>query len=207
MRKKLLTSLILIAALAFTTAFAYAGTTVSRYTGKTYTHNSIFDNSVMVNGLDVSVYQKTIDWQQAKADGIDFAIVRVGGRGYGAAGNMYSDETFKRNIEGAKAAGMLVGIYFFSQAIDEIEAVAEARYAVELMHEAGVYELDLPIFMDYEFSGGSAGRLTKAKLSKSKATKIARAFCEEVKLLGYKPGIYANLTFLKNTIDLSLIHI
>ena len=201
MRKKLLTSIILIAALAFTTAFAYAGTSVSRYTGKTYSHNSRFDNSIMVNGLDVSVYQKTIDWQQAKADGIDFAIVRVGGRGYGAEGNMYSDETFKRNIEGARDAGMLIGVYFFSQAIDEMEAVAEARYAVELMHEAGVYELDLPIFMDYEFSGGSAGRLTKAKLSKSKATKIARAFCEEVKLLGYKPGIYANLTFLKNTID------
>ena len=201
MRKKVLTSLILIGALVFTTAFAFAGTSVSRYTGKTYSHNSRFDNSVMVNGLDVSIYQKTINWQQAKADGIDFAIVRVGGRGYGAAGKMYSDDNFKQNIQGAKAAGMLVGIYFFSQAIDEMEAIAEARYAVELMHEAGVYELDLPIFMDYEFSGGSAGRLTQAKLSKTKATRIARAFCEEVKLLGYKPGIYANLNFLNNTID------
>lgn len=201
MRKKVLTSLILIGALVFTTAFAFAGTSVSRYTGKTYSHNSRFDNSVMVNGLDVSIYQKTINWQQAKADGIDFAVVRVGGRGYGAAGKMYSDDNFKQNIQGAKAAGMLVGIYFFSQAIDEMEAIAEARYAVELMHEAGVYELDLPIFMDYEFSGGSAGRLTQAKLSKTKATRIARAFCEEVKLLGYKPGIYANLNFLNNTID------
>ena len=201
MRKKVLTSLILIGALVFTTAFAFAGTSVSRYTGKTYSHNSRFDNSVMVNGLDVSIYQKTINWQQAKADGIDFAIARVGGRGYGAAGKMYSDDNFKQNIQGAKAAGMLVGIYFFSQAIDEMEAIAEARYAVELMHEAGVYELDLPIFMDYEFSGGSAGRLTQAKLSKTKATRIARAFCEEVKLLGYKPGIYANLNFLNNTID------
>ena len=201
MRKKLLTSLILIVALAFTTAFAFAGKSVSRYTGKTYSHNSRFDNSVMVNGLDVSIYQKTINWQQVKADGIDFAIVRVGGRGYGAAGKMYSDDNFKQNIEGAKAAGMLVGIYFFSQAIDEMEAIAEARYAVELMNEAGVSELDLPIFMDYEFAGGSSGRLNQAKLSKTKATKIARAFCEEVKLLGYKPGIYANLNFLNNTID------
>ena len=75
MRKKLLTSLILIAALAFTTAFAYAGTTVSRYTGKTYTHNSRFDNSVLVNGLDVSVFLNTIDWQQGKAAGLDFEIV------------------------------------------------------------------------------------------------------------------------------------
>ena len=201
MRKKLLTSLILIGALAFTTVFAFAGTSISRYTGKTYSHNSRFDNSVMVNGLDVSIYQKTIDWQQAKADGIDFAIIRVGGRGYGAEGKMYSDDNFKQNIYGAKEAGMLVGIYFFSQAINEIEAAAEARYAVKLMNEAGIYELDLPIFMDYEFSGGSAGRLTQAKLSKAKATKVAEAFCEEVKLLGYKPGIYANLNFLNNTIN------
>ena len=201
MRKKLLTSLILIGALIFTTVFAFAGTSISRYTGKNYSHNSRFDNSVVVNGLDVSTYQKTIDWQQAKADGIDFAIVRVGGRGYGSAGKMYSDDNFIQNIQGAKAAGMLVGVYFFSQAINEIEAIAEARYAVELMHEAGVYELDLPIFMDYEFAGGSSGRLTQAKLSKAKATRIARAFCEEVKLLGYKPGIYANLNFLNNTID------
>ena len=201
MRKKLLTSLILIGALAFTTVFAFAGTSISRYTGSTYSHNSKFDNSVMVNGLDVSIYQKTINWQQAKADGIDFAIIRVGGRGYGAEGKMYSDDNFKKNIQGAKSAGMMVGIYFFSQAIDEMEAIAEARYSVELMHEAGIYELDLPIFMDYEFSGGSAGRLTKAKLSKTKATKVAKAFCEEVKLLGYKPGIYANLNFLNNTIN------
>ena len=201
MRKKLLTSLFLIGALIFTTVFAFAGTSISRYTGKSYSHNSRFDTSVMVNGLDVSVYQKTIDWQQAKADGIDFAIVRAGGRGYGAEGKMYSDDNFKQNIEGAKAAGVLVGIYFFSQAIDEMEAIAEARYAVELMNEAGVSELDLPIFMDYEFAGGSSGRLNQAKLSKAKATRIARAFCEEVKLLGYKPGIYANLNFLNNTID------
>lgn len=201
MRKKLLTSLILIGTLVFTTAFAFAGTSVSRYTGSTYSHNSRFDSSIIVNGLDVSIYQKTIDWQQAKADGVDFAIIRVGGRGYGSAGKLYSDDNFAQNIKGARAAGIMVGVYFFSQAINEMEAVAEVRYAVELMNKAGIYELDLPLFMDYEFSGGSSGRLTQAKLSKTKATKIARAFCEEVKLQGYKPGIYANLNFLNKTID------
>ena len=201
MRKKLLTSLIIIAALVFTTAFAFAGTSVSRFTGSTYSHNSRFDSSIIVNGLDVSIYQKTIDWKQAKADGVDFAIIRVGGRGYGAAGNMYADDNFEKNIKGAKAAGVMVGVYFFSQAINEMEATAEARYAVELMNDAGIYELDLPLFMDYEFSGGASGRLTQAKLTKSQATKVARAFCEKVKELGYKPGIYANLNFLNKTID------
>ena len=99
MRKKLLTSLIIIAALVFTTAFAFAGTSVSRFTGSTYSHNSRFDSSIIVNGLDVSIYQKTIDWKQAKADGVDFAIIRVGGRGYGAAGNMYADDNFEKNIK------------------------------------------------------------------------------------------------------------
>lgn len=203
MRRKFLITLVLVLVLALTanTAFAFAGTSVSRYTGTTYTHNDIHAGKVLVNGLDVSIYQKTIDWEKAKADGVDFAIIRVGGRGYGSEGKMYSDDNFKQNIEGANAAGVLTGIYFFSQAVNEIEAVAEARYAVELMHEAGVYELDLPIYMDYEFAGGNSGRLNKAKLTKSAATKVARAFCEEVKALGYKPGIYANLNFLNDTID------
>ncbi|MBR5229276.1 MAG: Ig-like domain-containing protein [Firmicutes bacterium] len=201
MRKKALIVSAMILALVLNTAFAFAVPSVSRYTGTTYSHNDVHADKVIVDGLDVSIYQKSIDWEKAKADGVDFAIIRVGGRGYGSEGKMYSDDNFKKNIDGANAAGILTGIYFFSQAVNEIEAVAEARYAVQLMQEAGVYELDLPIFMDYEFAGGSSGRLNKAKLTKSAATKVARAFCEEVKALGYKPGIYANLNFLNDTID------
>ena len=200
MRKRILIVLAVITAIVFTSTFASAQTkTVSRYNGSTYTHADKYDDCIVVNGVDVSVYQKTTDWKKAKADGIDFAIIRVGGRGYGAAGNMYADDYFKKNIEGAKAAGLMVGIYFFSQAINELEAVAEANYALELL---GDYDLDLPVFMDYEFSGGSAGRLTKAKLSKTKATNIARTFCETIENNSdHKAGIYANRTFLLNTID------
>lgn len=203
MRRKsiIVLTIILIMALTAGTAFAFEESTVSRYTGTTYKHNEVHADKVLVDGLDVSIYQKTINWEKAKADGVDFAIIRVGGRGYGSEGKMYSDDNFRQNIEGANAAGVLTGIYFFSQAVNQVEAVAEARYAVELMHEAGIYELDLPIFMDYEFAGGSSGRLNKAKLTKSAATKVARAFCEEITKLGYKPGIYANLNFLNDTID------
>ena len=121
MRKRILIVLAVITAMVFTSTFASAQTkTVSRYNGSTYTHADKYDDCIVVNGVDVSVYQKTTDWKKAKADGIDFAIIRVGGRGYGAAGNMYADDYFKKNIEGAKAAGLMVGIYFFSQAINEL---------------------------------------------------------------------------------------
>lgn len=201
MRRKALIVMMLVAVLVLNTALAFAGTSVSRYTQKSYNHNEKFDGRIMVNGLDASTYQNDIDWKKAKADGIDFAIIRVGYRGYGAEGKLNPDDYYVKNLKNAADAGLLTGIYFFSQAVNELEAVAEAEYAVKLLHEAGVYELDLPIFMDYEFTGGTSGRLNKAKLSKAAMTANAVAFCERVELLGYEPGIYANLNFLNKTID------
>ena len=201
MRRKYLILITLIAILAFNTAIAFAADGVSRYTEKTYNHNAKFDGQIIVNGLDVSTYQNNIDWQKVKADGMDFAIIRSGYRSYGSEGKLNPDDYFVKNITNARAAGVMVGIYFFSQAVTELEAIAEAEYAVELLHEAGVYDLDLPIFMDYEFAGGTSGRLNKANLSKSAMTKNAVAFCERIKALGYEPGIYANLNFLNKSID------
>lgn len=194
---EVLTVSVLILAMTATTAFGAAETTVSRYTGTTYSHSAVNSDKLIVRGIDVSAWQDNVDWNKVKADGVDYAIIRIGYRGT-TSGKMNPDKDFIEHIEGAKAAGLMVGVYFFSQAINELEAVAEAQYTLKLL---GDYELDLPVFMDYEFSGGSSGRLTKANLSKSAATKVARAFCEEVKALGGKPGIYANLNFLNNTIN------
>ena len=99
MRKKVLTAVVLIVALVFNTALAFAGTSVSRYTEKSYNHNEKFDDRIMVNGLDVSTYQNDIDWQQAKADGIDFAIIRVGYRGYGSEGKLNPDDYYVKNLK------------------------------------------------------------------------------------------------------------
>lgn len=177
---------------------AYAGTSVSRYTGTTYSHSNVFDNTLILDGVDVSYVQKnSVDWKEAKADGIDFAIIRVGGRGYASAGKLYCDD-FQDNIRRAKDAGVLVGVYFFSQALDELEAYAEANYTLKLLD--GI-SLDLPVYMDYEFAGGSSGRLTKAKLSKSKMTANVVKFCETIEKGGYQPGLYANVTFLNNTVN------
>ena len=180
-------------------AYALDGDTVSRYTGKTYKHSSAFANAIMVDGVDVSYVQKNnVDWEKAKADGVDFAIIRVGARGYGEAGKLIEDDYYKQNIEAAQDAGLMVGVYFFSQALNSLEAYAEAAYTLELIEG---YELDLPVYMDYEFSGGSDGRLTNAQLSRLHMTENAEMFCNTIEEAGYKAGFYANRNFLNNTVN------
>ena len=177
---------------------ADASTKASPFTGTTYNHNESFDNAIIVNGVDVSAWQDSIDWAKAKADGVDFAIIRIGVRGWGAKGNMVEDSWFVRNIEAAKAAGVSVGVYFFSQALNTLEARAEAKYTLKLL---GDYELDLPIFMDYEFSPSSSGRFTSGTISKITATANVRAFCEYIEENGYEAGLYASLNFLNKAVD------
>ncbi len=199
MKKKIIVSLMLIFALVVSSAAAFAATTTtSKYTGGKLTHNSRFDNMLFIDGVDVSAWQEDIDWVKAKADGIDFAIIRIAGRGYGDEGKMYADAEYAEHIRGAREAGIMVGIYFFSQAITENEAVEEANLTLKYLNKE---ELDLPIFMDYEFAGGSSGRLNKAKLSRSQMTKNAEAFCKTIEAAGYEPGVYANLSFLTNSIN------
>lgn len=191
---------VLMMVLGTAAAEAYGSTeSVSRFTGKTYTHNSAFANAIIVDGIDVSYVQKNnVDWRQAKADGIDYAIIRVGARGYGQAGKLIEDDYYKENIRAAKDAGLMVGVYFFSQALDTMEAWAEANYTLELIEG---FDLDLPVYMDYEFAGGSSGRLTNAQLSKIRMTENAVTFLETIEEAGYEAGFYANRNFLNNTVD------
>lgn len=179
---------------------AYAGTTsVSGYTGATYTHSSAFANAIIIDGVDVSYVQKNnVDWKKAKADGVDFAIIRVGARGYGQSGKLIVDDYYRENIQAAQDAGIMVGVYFFSQALDPMEAYAEAAYTLRLIEG---FDLDLPVYMDYEFAGGSAGRLTNAQISKLKMTENAEMFCQTIEDAGYEAGFYANRNFLNNTVD------
>lgn len=192
--------LVLLIVLGSAAGVAHADTTsVSRFTGSIYTHNSAFANAIIIDGVDVSYVQKNnVDWKKAKADGVDFAIIRVGARGYGQAGKLIEDDYYKQNIQAAKDAGLMVGAYFFSQALDPLEAYAEAAYTLELLD--GI-QLDLPVYMDYEFAGGSAGRLNNAQLSKLKMTENAEMFCETIEEGGYKAGFYANRNFLNKTVD------
>ncbi len=140
-------------------------------------------------GVDVSEHQGDIDWEQVKESGIKFAIIRAGGRGYGEEGKLVADEKFAENLAGAKAAGLKVGVYFFSQATTKDEAVEEAKFALGLIDGA---ELQLPVYFDWEhIVVGEPARTDK--VSGSIATDCAIAFCDTITAAGYKTGIYTNL--------------
>lgn len=149
--------------------------------------------------IDVSSHQGEIDWQRVKADGIDEAYIRLGFRGWGT-GEILLDEQFQNNIENAKAAGLRVGVYFFSQAISQEEAVEEAQFVLD--HLEG-YELDLPIAFDTEEITEDVGRANL--LTQEERTDVTIAFCERIKEAGYEPMVYANVEQFFSHLDFSRI--
>ena len=184
-------------------SFAAATTSKSPFNGKTYAHNSRFNGNLIVHGVDVSYWQsKNCDWNAAKKAGVDYAILRVTYTNYGPSSlKLNIDSHFETNFKKARAAGVMRGVYVFSQAKNATEGKKEAEYAVARLKKLGIgpKDLELPVYMDYEFSGGRAGRLYG--ISKTNATNAAVAFCNTIKSYGYQPGIYANLLFLRNTMD------
>ena len=147
-------------------------------------------------GIDVSKYQSGLDWNKIKKSGVSFVIIRIGYRGYGAAGNLVKDPMFEEHFTNARNAGLRVGIYCFSQAVNENEAREEAQACVYVLNGR---QLDYPIYFDTEASGAGNGRADG--LGVTDRTKCAVAFCEEVKALGYKPGVYASTTWYRKRVD------
>lgn len=139
-----------------------------------------------VLGIDVSSWQGNIDWQQVKEAGIEFAMIRVGGRGYGESGNIYEDKYAKTNYEEATAAGIKVGVYFFSQAITVEEAKEEAAFVLDMVKD---WDLQMPIAFDWECL---ASDYRTVGLDSQVLTDCAKAFCEAVRAEGYDTMIYFN---------------
>ena len=148
-------------------------------------------------GVDVSKYQGNIDWNQVKAAGYEFAIIRVGYRGYGS-GALVEDSHFRQNIQGATAAGLQVGLYFYSQAINEEEAVEEASMVLRL---SSGYRLDYPLSFDTEKVAGDTGRADS--LSRAERTACAVAFCETIRNAGYTAGVYSYASWFYNQLNMS----
>ena len=148
-------------------------------------------------GIDVSKYQSNIDWEQVKTAGVKFVIIRIGYRGYGS-GALVLDPMFEQHFTNARNAGLKVGVYFFSQAVNENEAREEAQGCAYVLNGR---KLDYPIYFDTEASGGKNGRADG--LGVEDRTKCAIAFCEEVKAQGYKPGVYASTLWFRKRIDLN----
>ena len=168
----------------------------------TYYHNARYSGNLIVNGVDISDWQsKNCRFDDAKNDGVDFAIMRVTYSSYSKKTlSMYNDDKFATQYSKAKANGLMTGVYVFSQAKNATEAKKEANFAIKRLKALGIgpEDLNLPVYMDYEFAGGILGRMHGIK--KTAATNAAVAFCNTIKAAGYQPGIYANTTFFNSYI-------
>lgn len=155
-----------------------------------------FDNGSAKLGIDVSKWNQEIDWEAVKDAGIEFAIIRCGYRG-ASTGALVIDPRYEENIRGAIEAGIPVGVYFFTQARDEVEAVEEASMVIRLIEE---YDVDYPVFLDSESAGGN-GRADG--LSKEERTTAHRAFLQTIEAAGYETGVYASRNWLNDEIDMT----
>ena len=149
-------------------------------------------NTGTVMGIDISKHNGNIDWNAVKNSGVQYVILRCGYRG-SASGVLVEDQKFKSNIQGATAAGLKVGIYFFSQAVNEVEAVEEASMTLSLIKN---YRITYPVYIDVESANGRADGIPKAA-----RTSVINAFCQTIRNSGYTPGLYANKNWLTEKIN------
>lgn len=165
--------------------------------GAKYSFNSdgSLNNSSGHLGIDVSKWNGNIDWNAVKNSGVSYVIIRCGYRG-STTGALIEDPMFRSNIQGATKAGLKVGIYFFTQAVNEVEAVEEASMVLSLISG---YNISYPVFLDVEATSGNNGRADG--ISVSARTAVCKAFCQTISNSGYKAGIYANKTWLNSFID------
>lgn len=166
-------------------------------------YNFASDGSLVVGngtfGIDVSKWNGKIDWNGVRNSGVSYVIIRCGYRGYGS-GALVVDPYFEQNIKGATSAGIKVGIYFFTQAVNRAEAVEEASMVLQLVKG---YTISYPIFLDVEYSGAAGNTGRADNLDVATRTEIIKAFCETIQNSGYTAGVYANKSWLTNKIDTS----
>lgn len=148
-----------------------------------------------VLGIDVSSHQGVIDWAQVAASGIEFAIIRLGNRGY-TSGSINADAYALENLRGAKQAGLVVGAYFFSQAVSVEEAREEAAFALNMLDGM---KLDLPLVFDWEYVSQEA---RTANVDARTLTDITKAFCQVAELSGYESMIYFNSSQARDLLHL-----
>ena len=162
-----------------------------------------FNGSGVLNSrtvIDVSRFNSSIDWNAVKASGVDYAIIRVGYRGY-ESGKLVMDSRFEENMQGAIAAGIKVGAYIVTQAVNTSEAVEEASFIVNACKK---YNISLPLCIDVESAGGGAGR--GDKISVSTRTAVINAFSQTIRSAGYTPMLYASKTWLENKINTGSVY-
>jgi len=152
-------------------------------------------------GIDVSEYQGSIDWTAVKSAGVDVAMVRVGYRGYGETGDIVADSYYSTNVSGALAAGLEVGVYFFTEAISAEEGVEEAKY---VLSQVEGYDITYPIVIDTEYIYTDGGARAN-ELSVETRTDAVVAFCETIRDAGYTPMVYANFDWFIRNLDIDRV--
>ncbi|MBR0420114.1 MAG: glycoside hydrolase family 25 protein [Erysipelotrichaceae bacterium] len=163
--------------------------------GKYYYEDDHFSSSF---GIDVSTFQNKIDWKKVKDEGVEFAYIRIGRRG-ATTGLLYPDDMFEENYKGARDNGIKVGIYFFSQAISEKEAIEEADYLLSLL---GDKKIDFPIVYDCEEVYLDDETSRTSKTTKEQFTKNALAFIKRLEEKGYSCMIYTYQYWADNYYDM-----
>lgn len=206
---------------SYSSAFLNASfTTAGDYTSATYYHKADYADDELVNGIDVSYWQADaalkkkyskdrtkwtqtgLDWESIHGAGIDFAFVRVASRDT-KDGSIYRDNCADSHIQGAVSNDINVGLYFFSQALNETEAREEAQYVLDMIDQYG-WNVSMPIIMDRE--AGANKRLTAGKLSKTKETAVCQAFADTITAAGYRAGVYASYAWIKNYINTDALY-
>ena len=203
-----LIALALIALLVLVGIFKLAsyigGISRTKLSDEGLTHSGRFKDCVAVHGIDVSEHQDEIKWKKVKSSGADFVFIRAGYRS-AESGELKEDADFRTNMKKAEKAGMMCGAYFFSQALNEAEAVEEAEYLLKLVKR---YEMAMPLVIDYELYDG--GRLQqKVEAGEMPASSmyhdVVLAFCRRVEKAGYESAVYANYDMLTNYMDSTLL--
>lgn len=155
-------------------------------------------DTVSIKGIDVSRYQGEIDWEKVAADGVKFAFIRLGYRGY-ETGKLVLDSSFEANVTGAVKNGVAVGVYFVTQAVSEEEGREEADFVIE---NIAPYNITWPVVLDIEDAGDGGSGVRTSQLSAEERTDYVIAFCERIKEKGYTPMLYCAIRWFVEMLEL-----
>lgn len=158
-------------------------------------------NKISHLGCDLSYHNKSVNWDELAAAGCEFVMLRCGYRGY-TAGGLLEDEKFDEYARKAREAGIEVGVYFFTQAVNEEEAVEEANYVLEIIED---HDITYPVAFDTEYINDPEARTNKEEISDELRSRICIAFCERIREFGYYPIIYASENWMRRNMDLKML--
>ena len=187
------------------------GTNVKIYEGNTSNAQQFkFKELSLRYGIDVSSHNGNVDWEEVRKSGkVDYAIIRAGYRGF-VTGKIVTDRKFERNVKEATKNGIDIGLYFFTQAVNEQEAVEEANYVLDLVRKYDV-NVRYPIIIDTEYSTSKTNGVLDYEgradqLDVATRTAVCRAFCDTIRNAGYIPAVYASKYWFYDNLDVSQLN-